>query len=149
MRITFSLLIILFVTAVACNKDKFTTIPQVKINSISPETVSHGNILIMKGEFTDKEGDLDSVLIVYKWYNGAAVTFKDTFRYTFTTFLPSVTKRGDIEVAFQYNTANPNGYLTLPGVSKDTTATFGLIISDKEKNRSTYAESQPIRLKKP
>ena len=133
---------------VACNKDKFTTIPQVKISSISPSIVNNGNIITLKGSYTDDEGDMDSVLIVYKWYNGVTVVKNDTFRYNFESLgVPDKTREADIKVTFQYNTANP-GPPTLPGVIKDTTATLGLILKDKKENRSDYKESDPIRLKK-
>ncbi len=148
-QILFILSIVLIV-AVACNKDKFTTTPQVSIKSISPSIVNNGNIISMEGKYTDQEGDLDSVFIVYKWYNGATVVKKDTFRYPFSDLnLPPNTKEGEILIDFQYNTAIPNGYVPLPGVSRDTTATFGLILLDVEKNRSNYAESKSIRLVKP
>lgn len=151
MKIFQYLAISFFIIILSCNKDKFTTVPQVRINSISPTTVFNGNIIDMKGDYTDQEGDLDSALIVYKWYNGAAVVKKDTFRYSFTALdLPAKTKEADIVINFQYNTSNPNGFVTLPGVSpRDTTASLGLILIDKAKNRSNYAESKQIRLKKP
>ncbi len=147
MKSRLSVLIALAVL-VACNKDKFTTIPQVKIHSISPSDVNNGNIITLKGSYTDDEGDVDSVLVVYKWYNGLTVVKNDTFRYGFNVLgVPDKTREADIKVTFQYNTANP-GPPTLPGVIKDTTATLGLILKDKNENRSDYKESQPIRLKK-
>lgn len=151
MKIIFSLLIVFVAIFFSCNKDKFTTEPQVKINSIQPGTVQSGNIVSMKGEYTDQEGDLDTALIVYKWYNGSTAVRHDTFRFAFSSLnLPTNTKEADITVDFQYNTSNPNGYITLPGVSvRDTTATLGLILIDKAANRSNYAESDQIRLIKP
>jgi hypothetical protein len=151
MRIISPLLILIVLVVTGCDKDKFTTIPQVSIESIEPEVVSNGNIISLKGEYTDKEGDVDSALIVYKWYNGTAVVRDDTFRYSFEVFdLPAKTTQADISLDFQYNTSNPNGYVTLPGAGvRDTTATLGILLIDKENNRSVYAESAPIRLKKP
>ena len=151
MRIISSLLILIILVATSCDKDKFTTIPQVSIESIQPEVVNNGNIITVKGEYTDKEGDVHSALIVYKWYNGAVVVRNDTFRYGFEVFdLPPKTRQADISIDFQYNTSNPNGYVTLPGAGvRDTTATLGLLLIDKANNRSAYAESAPIRLKKP
>jgi hypothetical protein len=141
---------ILFVL-IACNKDKFTTIPQVEIKSISPTTVTSGSILNMKGQFTDDEGDLDSILIVYKWYNAATVVRNDTFRYSFEGLaIPTESRQADLEVTFEYNTNNFGDLVPLPGVSvRDTTATLGLILKDKEANRSEYKESEKIRLIKP
>jgi len=95
---------------------------------------------------------VDSVLLIYKWYNGSASVLPlDTFRYSLGALqLPDNTREADIIVEFQYNTFNPNGYITLPGVSvRDTTATLGLILVDKAGNRSNYDESDKIRLIKP
>ena len=144
MKYSLFVLIVLVVIATACNKDKFTTEPQVEVKSITPETV-------LKAKYTDDEGDLDSAYVVYKWYNGATVVKADTFRYPYSILnLPSDLRRADIEVTFEYNTNNNPDLVPLPGVSvRDTTATFGLILIDKARHRSNYSESQPIRMKKP
>ena len=137
------------VIAAACNKDKFTSTPQVEIKSISPGVVFSGDVIKVKGKYTDKEGDLDSILVVYKWYNGTIVTKKDTFRYSFKDMkIPPKTITAELDVTFEYNTFNTN-FANLSGVSKDTTATFGIILKDKDSLRSNYAESAAIRLKKP
>jgi len=151
MKMKYILLLTGFAFAAGCGKDKFTTEPQITINSIKPGTVQSGAIVSLKGKFTDQEGDLDSALIVYKWYNGITAVRHDTFRFSFATLnMPGNTKEADISVDFQYNTTNPNGYLTLPGVSvRDTTASLGLLLIDKKGNRSNFAESDQIRLIKP
>lgn len=151
MKMRFFLLSLFVLAGLSCKKDKFTTIPQYTITSISPTTVFNGNILQMDGKFTDKEGDVDSTLIIYKWYNGSSVVRNDTFRYSFSaTGIPPKTIQGDVFIGFQYNTTNPNGYPPLPAATtRDTTATLGVILIDKANNRSAYAESQPIRLKRP
>ncbi|OSZ77412.1 hypothetical protein CAP36_13555 [Chitinophagaceae bacterium IBVUCB2] len=134
---------------IACNKDKFTTTPQVEIKSISPENVNSGNLITVKGKYTDKEGNLDSALVVYKWYNNAIVTRTDTFRYSFDQLgLPPKTIEADIELVFEYNTFNTD-FAKLGGVSQDTTATLGMILKDKDSLRSNYTESARIRLLKP
>ena len=138
----------LVIFVAACNKDKFTSAPQIDIKSISPETVVSGNIITVKGKYTDKEGNIDSVLVVYKWYAGTTVTRKDTFRYSFAALnLPPKTMEADINLTFEYNTLNTD-YAKLSGVTKDTTATLGIILKDKDSLRSNYSESTQIRLKK-
>lgn len=138
----------LVIFVAACNKDKFTSAPQIDIKSISPETVVSGNIITVKGKYTDKEGNIDSVLVVYKWYNGTIVTRKDTFRYAFDILkLPPKTMEADINLTFEYNTTQTD-YAKLSGVIKDTTATLGIILKDKDSLRSNYSESAQIRLKK-
>lgn len=152
MKLLSFLLVALTIVVVSCDKDKFTTVPQLEINSISPNTVNSGDIVQLRGRYTDQEGDIDSALFVYKWYNGTtAILPFDTLRYSFDALgLPTNVKEAEITVAFQYNTTDPNGYITLPGLTeRDTTATLGLIIIDKEGNRSDYGESDQIRIIKP
>lgn len=151
MKYSLLVLIVLVVIVTACNKDTFTTEPQVEVKSISPETVFNGDVINMKAKYTDDEGDLDSAYIVYKWYNNTTVVRADTFRYLYSILnLPSDLRRADIEVTFEYNTNNYPDLVPLPGVSvRDTTATFGLVLIDKAGHRSNYSESNPIRLKKP
>lgn len=155
MKKLFVLLPVFIFLMLACNKDKFTSIPQVKIKSLSPDnTIVQRDIVTLEGTFTDEEGDLDSVLVVYKWYNGASVVRKDTFRYgTNVLNLPATTRQGEVVVTFQF--ASSEVYdppiVTLPSfnMNKDTTATLGLVVIDKKKQRSDYAESAPVRLKRP
>lgn len=148
MRSSLFVLFALVVIAFACTKDKFTTEPQVSVKSISPSVVFNGDIITMKGKYTDLEGDIDTVLVVYKWYDGATVVKNDTFRYPFSPLdVPPKTQEADINVTFAYNNTNNPPYL--PGVSKDTTASLGLILKDKSSHRSNYSESDKIRLKKP
>ena len=148
MKLSLFLLSALLVLVIACNKDKFTTEPKVTVKSISPSVVFSGDIILMKAKYTDLEGDIDTVLVVYKWYNGATVVKNDTFRYAFSTLgVPVKTQEADMNVSFEYNTTNNPPFL--PGVSNDTTATLGLILKDKGSHRSNYSESNQIRLKKP
>ena len=144
------LLVILVIVAISCNKDKFTTIPQYKIESISPGTVFNGDIVSLKGQYTDKEGDIDSAFVVYKWYNGSTIVRNDTFLYSIADMgIPLNTTKADLDVDFEYNTNN-TGLVPLPAATiRDTTATLGVLLIDKQHNRSVYAESDPIRLKKP
>jgi hypothetical protein len=155
MKKLIALLPVLILLALACNKDKFTSVPQVKIKSLSPkDRVVQRDIVELTGDFTDEEGDLDSVLVVYKWYNGTAVVRNDTFRYDLTALnLPAATRQGDIEVKFQFASFEPYTppILTLPNnnQNKDTTASLGLVVIDKKKQRSEYAESDKVRLIRP
>ena len=133
-----------------CNKDKFTTEPQVKIRDISPSEVFQNSIVRLRASFTDEEGDLDSVYVVYKWYNNNLITRNDTIDYSIDGLgVPVKLREGDIFVDFAYGQVD--GYITLGGtpVQKDTSVTFGLILQDKAKNRSEYKESDRIRFRKP
>ena len=151
MKQRFILPLLLAILIVSCSKDKFKTEPQVTIKSITPSTVFSGDVITIKGDYTDDEGDVDSVLIVYKWYNGATEIPIDTFRYTFARLnLPDKTRQADLEINFEYNTNNIPDMVPLSGVSlRDTTASFGLVLKDKKGQRSSYSESDKIRLKRP
>lgn len=144
-------LIGLIVLLMACGKDKFTTIPQVEIKSISPKTVSQGDIIEFRSKYTDQEGDIDSISVVYRWYDATTFTRSDTFHYLFDQFkVPGKLRDGEIVVTFSYG-RQLDGFQLLPGspVNKDTTSTLGLILTDKAGNKSDYKESDRIRLLKP
>lgn len=151
MRIRDFILTVSGLLMAGCNKEKYTTVPQVSIESITPSVVSSGNVIELTGKYTDLEGDVDSALIVYKWYNGTTAVRKDTFRFGFGQLgVPAGVQRAELLLQFEYNTNNSPNLTKLPGVSqRDTTAAFGLLLIDKLKNRSNYAESSTIRLKKP
>lgn len=144
-------MITLLIASVGCQKDNFTTIPQVSVKSISPSTVLSGSIIEVNGSYSDLEGDIDSALIVYKWYNGTSAVRKDTFRFGFIQLgMPTGVQKADLILRFEYNTNNYPDLAKLPGVSqRDTTAAFGVLLIDKAMNRSNYAESPTVRLKKP
>ncbi len=150
-------ILVLMIVALAiavngCKKNKFTTEPQVTIKSISPKTVYRGDLVQVKGSFTDDEGDVDSAFIVFKWYNGAAAVLIDTFKnYTISaTGIPAKTREADFTLSFGYGVLI-DPFPTLPNspVIRDTSAAFGLILKDKAGHRSNYDESEKIRLKKP
>lgn len=151
MKYRFVLPLLLATLIVSCNKDKFKTEPQVHVKSITPSIVVSGNVITIKGDYTDDEGDVDSILIVYKWYNGATEIPVDTLRYTFTRLnLPDKTRQADLQIDFEYNTNNIPDMVPLSGVSlRDTTASFGLVLKDRKGQRSNYSESDKIRLKRP
>lgn len=142
---------LLLVVLTGCQKDKFTTIPQVAIESISPSTAISGSVIQVDGNYSDLEGDIDSALIVYKWYRNTTAVRFDTFRFGFDQLgIPAGVQKGELTLQFEYNTNNYPDLTKLPGVSqRDTTAAFGLLLIDKAKNRSNYSESPTIRLKKP
>jgi hypothetical protein len=158
----YSLLLIIVVAAVliACNKDKFKTEPQVELKSISPTSIFRSDVFTIKAEYTDEEGDLDSLLIVYKWYDGNTAVRppnsanpNDTIRLSFATLsLPAKTREAEMQIQYEYQTSNllAQGILSFTNVPtiRDTTATFGLILKDKAGHRSNYSESEKVRLQK-
>lgn len=148
-RILFLIPVLLLFIFVACKKDKFTTAPQVKIKSITPDVVVKGNFISLTASFTDDEGDIqDSVLIVFKRYNGTTTLSKDTIRISVQKFNIPNTRSGEITVLSSYGEITA-GALFINTESVDREASFGIILRDKAGNRSNYAESKKITLKKP
>ena len=134
----------------SCNKDKFKTEPQVEVLSINPKTVLRGDEIYFRGKFTDDEGDIDSILVAYQWYNGSTVIPVDTFRYPIDILgIPAGTRTAEIQIGLEYNTQNNPDLQFLSGVSRDTTGSFTFILKDKAKHKSNAAESEKIRFKRP
>ncbi|MGQ0739906.1 MAG: hypothetical protein ACT4OJ_12680 [Bacteroidota bacterium] len=160
MKYSLLLIAVLAVAVLACNKDKFKTEPQVEVKSISPTSIVRSDVFTIKAEYTDDEGDLDSILLVYKWYNGNtpvrppnAANPNDTIRFSFASLsLPAKTREADMQIQYEYQTNNllAQGILSFTNVPsiRDTTATFGLILKDKAGHRSNYSESEKVRLQK-
>lgn len=104
MRISLSLLLFLFVVAMACNKDKFQTKPTITIKSMSGDYVPLNGSLQVTLECTDKEGDVqDSIIVIKNRLNKRVVaTIRDTLKFKFPEF-PTKT-RTDIILTFDYQT---------------------------------------------
>lgn len=148
-RISFIFSLLLLIMFVGCKKEKFTTAPQVKIKSISPDVVNKGNFITVTASFTDDQGDIqDSVFIVFKRYNGTATLTTDTIRITIGKLGVPNTRSGDIDLLAKYGEIS-TGALFLNTESVDREVSFGIILRDKAGNKSNYAESKKITLKKP
>jgi hypothetical protein len=140
--------IVLAALLLACSKDKFKTEPQVEIKSFGPEEVRKGELFTLRVEVTDKEGDVqDSVLLVRKRYNAGVALPADTLRYTIKDFHAPIKTRIEISAEFSYGELRDNYIFQNPEV-KDTEITIGIIVRDRAGNRSNYAESDKILLKK-
>lgn len=152
MRITFSLLIILFVVAIACNKDKFQTKPTLTIKSITGDYIPLNASLGITLECTDKEGDVqDSLFIVKRRLNkNVRPTVRDTLSFKFPVF-PS-TQRTEIALTLEYqnhiiSASNPP---FIPGSNPPQreldTLVFKIAVKDKAGNVSDTVTSQQIQV---
>jgi hypothetical protein len=152
MKITGLTLLVLISFFTACKKDKYTTEPQLKFKSVSPEVVQRGAVVEFVCSFTDEEGDVDSIFLVQKFYSGSNVTFVDTLRNnTYEQIMAPLSRSGEITMFGEHGTTN-SGYKSYPWtafVTRDTTATIGMLIIDKAGQRSNFVESDKYVLKKP
>ena len=62
---------------VACHKDKVESTPHLKFKSFSGDVVDYNGVLQATLEFTDQEGDLDSVFITRQRTNQKGPTYLD------------------------------------------------------------------------
>jgi len=134
----------------ACSKDNFETVPQVKIESITPDQVFNGSIIQMIASVTDKEGDIqDSVLVVRKKYNGSIVLSNDTTRVSIKGLSSPVKDRIELRISISYGQQYPE-FAIFQGLEYDFDRDFtvGLVVKDNAGHRSEYVESKRIVLKK-
>jgi hypothetical protein len=101
MKTPISLLAIVVFVIVACGKDKFETIPKLKLKSRSTDIVPINGTLRLNVEYTDKEGDVrDSLLIVRERLNVRGATQLPASPYGIPDF-PN-TDKGEFEISLNY-----------------------------------------------
>src|SRR3954470_6947082 len=92
-----------------CTKDKFKTVPQVEIKSLSPDPVYKGQLFTLSAIVRDKEGDLkDTVLIVRKRFNNTTLLTVDTLRYSISDFAFPKNNEIEIQAVFSYGEIRDN-----------------------------------------
>jgi len=121
----------------ACNKDKFQDKPTIEIKSINPSQVSafSGSYTEILLDFTDKQGDLDSVFLYKVWLNANGRTpTHPFFNYGIPDF-PEKSK-GEIKLTLDAASALVTAEQPIPqpdapnGKQPDTIA-FKIIVKDK------------------
>ena len=101
MKTRISILAIIVFVVVACGKDRFETIPKLKLKSRNADIVGLGSSLILNIEYTDKEGDVnDSLLIVRQRLNVKGPVQLAASPYGIPNF-PN-TDKGEFEVTLAY-----------------------------------------------
>jgi hypothetical protein len=148
MKFKFIAPVILLLIIAACNKDKFTTKPQLKIKSVSTDVVPFNSGISFTLEFTDKEGDVNDSLFVKKVRLNQRVvaTNLDSFWTTIPTF-PKHTE-GEFLVDLNYQTIlSALQPPTVPGNPQEfepDTLVVKFLARDKEGNKSDTVTSQQI-----
>lgn len=86
---------------IACDKDKFETVPQLELRSRTPDIVPVNGTLRLNIEFRDKEGDVnDSLLIVRQRLNVRGPIQLPPSPYGIPDF--PKTDKGEFEVSLEY-----------------------------------------------
>ncbi|THU31142.1 hypothetical protein FAM09_29100 [Niastella caeni] len=131
-----ALSLILFV---ACSKDKFQDAPSVTIKSITPTQVPLQSSMVMELEFTDKQGDVDSIFLIKSRLNSVQVPVLNNFYLPFKLpDFPEKTK-GDIKITLTYNEylVTAQKARNQPGAPNDRepdTLNFKIVLKDKSGN---------------
>jgi hypothetical protein len=116
-----SLLIISLLTIViaACEKNKFETTPKIKVKTSSTGVLPQNDSLIIRFEFTDKEGDIDSLVMLRNRLNKRGILNNLRGPYLLPNF--PATSKGEIELVADYNFALTFGVgpLKIPGSVPD------------------------------
>jgi len=134
----------------ACDKDKFETVPQVEIKSLSPDVVVNDGFFSLTATIRDKEGDLqDTILLVQKYFVVGAPNHLtvDTSRFSLSDFGFPNTSEIELQANFSYNEIRDR-YIYVSGFNTDREYAVGIIAKDKANNRSEYRESSRVLLKK-
>jgi hypothetical protein len=143
-------LLLLVSLFVACSKDKFEDKPTIEIKSVGPTQVSYlsGSYAQIELEFTDKQGDLDSVFLyknrlnrVQKPLLGPVLDFK----------LPTFPEKSKGEIKLTLDAASmlvavqfPSSQQGAPNNREPDTIFFKIIVKDKAGNVSDTATTEPL-----
>jgi hypothetical protein len=127
---------------ISCNKDKFSTRPQLKYKSVNTNILSRGQIIIFSLSFTDAEGDLEDSIYVEKIEPTCPNSNFDA-KYKIPVFPLSKNLQGDLEISYGYNV--PNYPLILgPQCMRNDTCFFRFVLKDKAQNKSDTVNSETI-----
>ena len=140
MKIRIWLALIIF-GMIACGKDKFLTVPQLTLRSVSPEVVQVNGTLRLNIEYTDKEGDVsDSLLIVRQRLNVRGPIQLAPSPYDIPEF--PHTDKGEFEISLAYQAGLIFGLppLRIPGSNpvknEIDTLRLKIVAKDKAGNKS-------------
>ena len=144
------LMIVLFVLFIAmsfaCNKDKYTTTPQLKIKSVNDKFIEPGDVLRITVQFTDAEGDVsDSAFIQKVTANCPASDYTD--KRGIPDFPASKDLKGEVILTYGYNVP---GFIQLgqPQCNRNDTCVFRIWVKDNGGNFSDTVQTESIVIKK-
>jgi hypothetical protein len=140
--ILFSIIILLLFS---CNKDKYTTIPQLKYKSANKKVFGSGDVIQFTLTFTDAEGDLEDSLYVEK-FEPKCVNSRFKQLYKIPSFPTSKNQSGEITVTYGYNVSNLPPILGPQCLNRNDTCVFKFVLKDKAQNKSDTAISETIIL---
>jgi hypothetical protein len=124
----------------ACDKDKFESKPTLEVKSVKSKNLDLGDNFSATLGFTDKEGDVDSVLYIIRERTNVKGKRTVADDYLMPEF-PN-TSKGDIQVTLSYALQLTQGFtaIPLPGNQKQAdTMNIKFVLKDRAKNLSDTA----------
>jgi hypothetical protein len=140
-----SVLAIVFIL-VSCEKDKFTTTPQLKYKSTNSKQISGTQVLEMKLDLTDKEADFSTFLVVQKTVRGCpSSNFTDSTLFGIPgSFLSSKQRQGELVITLDRTKRGTNSCFLPGNMVRPDTSTFSFWTRDKAGHVSDTAYSDEI-----
>jgi len=128
----------------ACNKDKFTTKPQLEFKSVNSFEVQPGSRLVITLKYTDKEGDIqDSIYIIKDVPN----CLQDTFGrwYPIPSGVPDIRNaEGEIEITYSHLPDATFPLIGEPSCGENDTCIYRFALSDRAGNISDTISTPPV-----
>jgi hypothetical protein len=134
------IIFIISLIAVSCGKDKYTSAPQIKFKSVSPNRVlsnvppNDPNMPLITINVTDSEGDFgDTTVFIKRIINGVPHYKLDSFKIPDISSIKTKNFQADIRInSFDIL----RGDSTRPQRHKQDTLTFEIYVKDLAKNKS-------------
>ena|SRR5687767_3877534 len=141
MKTIITVAVIIAFTIISCGKDRFLTVPQLKLKSRNTDVVPLNGTLRLNVEYTDKEGDVsDSLFIVRQRLNIRGPVTLLASPYKIPEF--PKTDKGEFEITLTYQFGLIFGLsaLNVPGSNPPRkeidTLRFKIVARDKAGNKS-------------
>jgi hypothetical protein len=131
---------------VACEKDKFTTKPQMRFKSVNATEISNNDVIVLTFDLTDKEGDFTDSLWFSKTIKGCSNgNFIDSTKLRIPEeFLKTKGMEGEIVITLTRPLRGANVCFVPGGGPRPDTSIFKLWTVDKAGNQSDTAFTPEI-----
>ncbi|MFY7901024.1 MAG: hypothetical protein ACOVNY_12620 [Chitinophagaceae bacterium] len=136
------IVLLISIIALSCNKEEYTTKPQLELIKVSSTSVVQNQNLRFEIEFRDKEGDVIDTMYIQTISKLSNCPAQDkpvsNFRYRIPTFNATKNQKGVFEINFLVGT-------DFQGCrNKNDTLTFKFCLKDKQNNLSDTLTSPAI-----
>lgn len=142
MRYTILFSILLLFLFAGCKKNKFSTTPSLKFESVNTTRLHIHEAIRFTLSFTDAEGDLTDSIFFQEVVPGCPADNSHSGSYLLPPFPTSKDIQGDIIVTLGYNTSFTDISPQCP--PNNDTATFRFALKDKAQHESDTVSSPVI-----